>query len=174
MPTERRNERLARHIVSTALAVPVERYEDGSAPAQVDGVIRYAGRNGWLEIIGDHDSAFNSQWSALERINHQLAVPGLQRRWSVWLLRRASVKKVAQKLPDLLLRSQDAQGDKGMDIEDELAAIGVVGANRIDDDRSGVVHLHAEGWSGTAGRDDTPCRMGGGGLTGIVRRTREA
>jgi hypothetical protein len=75
---ERANERLARHIVSTVLGVPVDRFEDGMANRQVDALIHYPDRLAALEIVADHDAAFNAQWDALNRLGHKLQVPGLR------------------------------------------------------------------------------------------------
>jgi hypothetical protein len=106
---ERANERLARHIVSTVLGVPVERFEDGMANGQVDALIRYPDRLAALEVAADHDAAFNAQWVALNRLGHKLEVPGLRKAWTVQLGRRAKVRDLERELPALLLRWQDAE-----------------------------------------------------------------
>jgi len=158
VPNERPDERLARHIVSTALGVPVDRYDDGTASAQPDAKIRYPDRTAWLEIIGDHDSRFRSQWSELEKIDHKLMVPELRQRWLARLTATARIRDIKRVLPDTVLRWQDATTPADLaEIERTLDRVGIDGMSPIEEDppQGGVVHLHTSGWSGTAGRDDT-------------------
>src|SRR5690349_17902257 len=108
---EKPNEIAARQVVAHALNVVVERFEDGSAPSQVDALIHLPHGIAALEIVGDHEAAFNAQWDALERVGHQVAVPGLRRVWSAQLARTAKVREVARELPALLMRWQDAWSD---------------------------------------------------------------
>lgn len=154
MPTkERPNEKIARWIVSRVLECRVSRFEDGKQDSQVDALIHPTGGDPvGMEIVGDHDPDFNEQWSAMDKINHKIEVPGLRRRWSVSLSRSARVKTLVRVLPDLMLRLE--AGDitwSRWQVPEEFAAIGVQSAHPIDDQRSGIVHLNAEGWSGIAG-----------------------
>ena len=153
---ERDNEGLAREIVSSALNVRVDRFEDGSAPSQVDAVIRYPDRLAWLEVIADHDSVFMSQWAQLEKLEYRLEVPGLHLRWVAQLSRNVRVRRVGSQLPAILLRLQEGPYPDQLFTTSELTALGVIGVySLVDDDRpSGVVMLHAEGWSGSHGFED--------------------
>jgi hypothetical protein len=65
--TESADEELARHIVSTVLDVPVKRFEDGTAPRQVDALVHYPDCDAALEVVADHDPAYNAQQDALNR-----------------------------------------------------------------------------------------------------------
>jgi hypothetical protein len=106
-PTESSDEENARHIVSTVLGVPVDCFEDGTAPRQVDALIRYPDRDAALEVVGDHDMAFNAQQDALHRKkNHAIEVSGLHESWTVLLSRTAKIKRVKEALPALLLAMQ--------------------------------------------------------------------
>lgn len=154
---ERINERVARHIVSQALNVPVSRFEDGLADSQVDALIHYPDRHAALEVIGDHEEAFNRQWAALDRLGHRLIVPGLRYRWCVQLARRAKINEVARKLPAMLLRYEDEPDELSSararwgTAPDNMAALGVLMVYIIGGGPAGRVDLHVEGWSGSAG-----------------------
>lgn len=155
--SERCNERCARHIVATALGVPVDRFEDGTAPSQVDAVIKYPGGVvGWLEVIGDHDSDLLKQWDALKKCKHRLCVPGLRLPWVVWLRREARIQRVIKKLPTILLQLQGDQDRDETIRTPELDALGVESAQPLvnSDQSGGVVLLLDEGWSGTHGSED--------------------
>lgn len=151
--SERRNERTARHIVSQALGVPVERFEDGRAPSQVDAVIRYIdGRTAALEVVADHEDAFNAQWDALSRIGHRVPVPGTGRAWSARLSRRAKVRDVARNLPGIVAQLNDRPD--ASEACDRLDRLGVTRLEPLGADTSrppGYVYLHPEGWGGVAG-----------------------
>lgn len=151
---EKPNERAARHIVSEVLGVPVTRFDDGSAPSQVDALVHYPDGTGALEVVGDHESAFNEQWAALEKVRHRVDVPGLRSVWSAQLERRAQVRRVAQELPALVLRWQDdlSRRHARSELPQELTNLGVIMLYPLEDNqRSGYVNLHAEGWGGFAG-----------------------
>jgi hypothetical protein len=160
MATERPNERLARYVVSTALGVRVERFEDGTSNGQIDALIHLPGGPAALEIVADHEQAFNEQWAALHATEHRLNVPGLQRVWSAQLARRAKVKTVLEELPALLLKLEsDRLANRPAARHDrlplEIQRLGVRLLYPLDDDtRSGYVNLHAEGWGGWAGSED--------------------
>ena len=154
---ERANERLARHIVSTVLGVPVDRFEDGMANRQVDALIRYPDRLAALEIVADHDAAFNAQWDALNRLGHKLQVPGLRQAWMVQLGRRAKIRDVERELPAMLLAQQDSLPPEGLLWDDEssdLERLNIRSARPIDDSMaSGLAYLYAEGWWGPASEE---------------------
>jgi hypothetical protein len=150
---ERPNERLARHVVSTVLGVPVTRFEDGNAPAQVDALIHEADGCAALEIVADHEDAFNAQWDALEKTNHRVDVRGLRAVWSAQLARGASVKRVLQELPALMIQWQDNTSPRSrrMDLPDDFTRLGIRMLYQSErDGQPGYVRLHAEPWGGFA------------------------
>ncbi|MGP5319158.1 hypothetical protein ACTXMB_14600 [Arthrobacter rhombi] len=152
--TEKPNEKYARDLVSKALGVPVDRYEDGSAPSQVDALIRFPDQDAALEIVADHDSEFNAQWAALERIGHNLSIHGLAGKWWVELARSAQIRKIQRKLPDLLLSAKDSGilsgGLRGRELPSAFSAIGVKSVQPMSGGPDETVYLHVEGWSGSA------------------------
>src|SRR5215204_5678435 len=77
------------------------------ANAQVDALVHYPDRKAALEVVADYDAAFNEQWAALERIGQRVDVPALGQCWMVQLQRDASVRRVVNELPALLLDWQD-------------------------------------------------------------------
>ena len=81
----------------------VARFEDGTAPAQVDALIHYADREAALEVVADHDPNYNKQQDALRRTKDQIEVSGLRKSWMVLLSRRANINRVKAALPELLL-----------------------------------------------------------------------
>jgi hypothetical protein len=150
---ERPNERLARHIVATALGVPVRRFEDGKANGQVDAVFSQPDGVAALEVIADHEDAFNAQWDALEKVRHRVFVPGLRDAWSAQLARTARVKDVVRRLPSLMVALQDAASEPMADvrsIQEDIERLGIRMLYPLKGDSSGYVNLHAEGWSGFA------------------------
>lgn len=156
---ERGNERAARHIVSRALGVPVERFEDGRAPGQVDAVFTHPdGRVAALEVVADHEDAFNAQWDALAKIGHMLTVPGLDGAWAAQLSRSAKVREVVKLLPHLAIRWQHQVGEwrpvrrHRADVPADIRNLGVRSVYRLEGgEGNGVIRLHAEGWGGSAG-----------------------
>jgi len=66
-PAEGPNERRAREIVAKVLGVEVERHDYGTAPRQVDALVRYPDRLAALEVVAGPDEAFNRQQDALHR-----------------------------------------------------------------------------------------------------------
>jgi hypothetical protein len=150
---EKPNERLARHIVSTTLGLPVTRYEDGTADSQVDALIHGSEGAAVLEIVADHEASFNAQWDALERVGHRVEVPGLRRAWSAQLARRSKVNGVVKALPLLMRRLEGQLNDarRPRDLPEALTRLGIKMLYPLDDDkRSGYVNLHPEGWGGFA------------------------
>lgn len=155
---ERPDERLARHIVSTVLGVPVTRFEDGTANSQVDALIHYPDRIAALEVVADHDAAFNAQWEALERTGHRVEVPGLRQAWMVRLSREAKVRDVVRALPALLLAWQDnpTPARPRWDPPDDLAQLNVLSAWPMErSSASGRAYLFTEGFGGFGGDEHT-------------------
>jgi hypothetical protein len=113
-PTESWDEELARDIVSTVLGVPVKRFEDGTAPGQIDALIDYPDRRAALEIVADVEPMFRSQQAALYgRHKDAVEVSGLQKSWMVVLRPEANIKDVKRRLPALLLDLQDNPSPRG-------------------------------------------------------------
>jgi hypothetical protein len=158
--TERADEEIARHIVSNVLGVPVKRFEDGTAPRQVDALIRYPDRDAALEIVADHDEVFKRQQDALYRRKGQIReVSGLRKSWMVLLSHEANIKDLKRRLPALLLEWQDnpPQGRQPWGIDtSELDRLGIIRAWPNDASNvAGQVHLVPVGWGGFAGDEDT-------------------
>ena len=162
---ERPDERVARHIVSEALNCPVTRYEDGLQPSQVDALIHYEDNVAALEIVGDHEAAFNQQWDALEKAGHKVHVPGLSMNWSAQLARTASVRRVVKKLPALMQQFQDqllgVGAPKSHDLPEPFTALGIMMLFPVEhDDPSGVVNLFAGGWTYWPSATNLPAWVG--------------
>ena len=157
--TERPDERLARHIVSTVLGVPVERHDYGTAPRQVDALVCYPDRVAALEVVADPDKEFNDQQVALYGKKNPLEVPGLRKSWIVLLSRQAKINNVKRALPALLLDLQDNPPPKRSpwDVEpSELNRLGITSADPIyESTESGRVWLLPVGWGGWVGDEGT-------------------
>lgn len=166
--TENPDEELARQIVSTVLGVPVDRFEDGTAPRQVDALIRFPDRDAALEIVADHDEVFQRQQDALYRKHKEsVEVSGLRKSWMVLLSHEANIKDVKRRIPALLLNLQDNAPPSRQPWEVKpwkLDELGVRRAWSMDAGRvwptnasnvSGRVHLVPQGWGGFAGDERT-------------------
>lgn len=155
--TERHDEEQARHIVATVLGVPVDRFDYGTAPRQVDGLVRYPDREAALEVVADHDPTYNKQVDALSHVKHKVEVPGLRKSWIVTLSREAKINKVKQALPALLLDLQDNPRPKrpSWDVEsselDRLGIISAIDAGTVP----GRVYLVSDPWGGFGGHEGT-------------------
>ena len=116
---EKPDERLARYVVSRSLGVPVTRYDDGSEHGQVDALIHLGPEPAALEIVADHEQAFNAQWAALEQVSHRVDVPRTEAGVVGATGPSRQVKDVAAALPELMLRYQDNDdADEGHRIRD--------------------------------------------------------
>jgi hypothetical protein len=157
--TERPDEELARQIVSTVLGVPVDRFEDGKANRQVDALIRYRDSHAALEVVADHDKAFNDQQAALHDSNDRIEVSGLRESWIVLLSRQAKIKRVKEELPDLLraFQANPPPRRKPWDIEPSaLDRLGITRAWPMDRSTvSGRVYLVPQAWGGFGGHEGT-------------------
>ena len=156
---ERPNERVARYVVSTALAVDVVRVENRSAASHGDARFVYAdGRRAMLAVVADQDSPVDAQWAALENVEHRLTVPGLRGTWVAQLAWQAKLRDVGRDLPRLAIQWQHrlkASGStgrfRGM-LPVSLHRLGVRAFDKLrEGDDPGVIRLMTEGWSGTAG-----------------------
>jgi hypothetical protein len=179
-PDEGRDELWAREIVETILGVPVKRFDDGTAPRQVDALVGYPDRVAALEIVTDPDEPFQSLQAELDREN-PIKVPALRESWVVVLLSReswivvlspeakikkikAEIKKIKQELPALLLAFQDNPSLKREPLgyrTFELHRLGILSAKPIDNSTApGRVWLTVEAW-GRGHRRRAQCwRMG--------------
>lgn len=147
---ERPNERAARHVVARVLGHRVSRHEDGKFDSQVDALIHGPDEIAALEVVADHEEAFNAQWAALERLNHRLEVPSLQRLWSAQLARTAKVRDVVKRLPDLVLaleRSQHSDAERAEAL-DAIRRLRVQTIRPVEGAQPGRINLHVEGWGG--------------------------
>jgi hypothetical protein len=158
-PTENPEEELARHVVTTVLDVPVKRFEDGTAPRQVDALIHYPSGDAALEVVADHDPDYNAQQDALHRMSDRIEVSGLRKSWMALLNRKASINRVKAALPQLLLDLQDNPPPTGQpsDINpSELDRLGVTKVWPIETSAvSGRVYLVPQAWGGFAGTEHT-------------------
>lgn len=148
---ERPNERAARKIVSSVLNLPVIRYEDGTSDGQVDALILRPDYSAALEIIADHEDAFNAQWQALNKVGHKVEVPDLKHAWFAQLARTARVKTVVRRLPAIALAAQQSITDGvplDASMEKEMDMLGILSLDPLEHEKSGMVRLHAEGWGG--------------------------
>lgn len=118
---------------------------------------------GALEIVADHESEFNAQWAALEKLGHRLDAPGVVGVWNARLARRARVGDVAKQLPKLtvawqewmLARDSESWRRRGEVLPEEITRLGVRSMSCVQGAAGdGVIHLYAEGWSGWTGDDD--------------------
>jgi hypothetical protein len=155
---ERPDEELARDIVSTVLGVPVDRFEDGKANRQVDALIRYQDGDAALEIVADHDKAFNDQQAALHDSNDRIEVSGLRESWIVSLSRQARIKRVKEELPDLLRAFQANPPSRRSRMgfrTVELERLGIKSALPTASRAPGRVYLVPQGWGGFGGHEGT-------------------
>ena len=169
-PNEREEELLARKIVSNVLGVPVDRFDYGTAKSQVDALVRYPDRVAALEVVADHDPAYNKQSDALSRAKHKVEVPGLRESWIVTLSRKANINNVKRALPALLLDLQDNPPPRRRpwDVDpSELDRLGIKSASPTPSSSvSSRVYLVTEGWGGFAGNEGTV----GEWVTGVLAK----
>lgn len=117
----------------------------------------YAEGHAPLEVIGDHDDAFNRVWRAIEKYGKDLHVAGLRSRWVVTVTADAHIKGLVRTLPARLLAAQDEPGaDAGWRrprLPEMLDDLDLNGAYPCAGEPVGQVRLRHPGWSGTAGAD---------------------
>jgi hypothetical protein len=148
-PKEGHLERLARRIVAEALGVEVTRYDDGSAPRQVDALIHLPSGSVPLEVVSDEDPAFEQQWAELGRRGHVIRTD-LPSSWYVFLTNRGHVRELHAQL---LRLPADWPWDGGADeyelpaALEKLGVADVVEAERIGADDRGKIVLSHQGWN---------------------------
>ena len=145
--------------MSTVLGVPVKRFEGGTAPRQVDALVRYPDCDASLEVVADHDPDYNAQQDALNRRKHQVQVSELRKSWMVLLNRRANIKDVERRLPALLrdLENDPPARRRPWDVEpSELDQLGITRAWPMDPSTvPGRVYLVPQAWGGFPGTKHT-------------------
>ncbi len=152
---ERPNEEAARHILASVLGVPVTPHDDGRRDSMVDALIHYPDRTEAVEVVADHDPAFNAQWEALRRLGHRIQVPGLRSGWHVELEHRTRVRDVREQLGELL-RDMESVGWSDLrhvdadQLGEQAAVLGVSNVYEDPDGPPGVVRLSPQPWSGFA------------------------
>lgn len=139
------SEKLARHLVSSVLRVPVRWHDDGSQQSMVDAMIEYPDRLGALEIIGDHDEAFASMASLLAKQDH-FNFDSLKGSWQVWIQHDTKVKDLRPRLGDLLAALEAAGQHRYPPRSGRSAVRGVDSAHLVDGE-AGLVRLRPAGWS---------------------------
>lgn len=145
-PAEGELERWARQIVAADLGLRVDRYDDGTASAQVDAVIRADGSPIPLEVIGDHDSAHLAMWNRLQPMKFCLQVDSSAQGWIVWLRTSAKIVRLERELPVLLagLEWPDDDLSDQVEIPPAIWRLGVVGLKPLEE--HGIIRLYPEGW----------------------------
>ena len=153
------DELLARHVVVMVLAVPVERFDYGTAPRQVDALVHYPDRVAALEVVGDHDPKFRRQEEALTRVKHQIDVSGLRKSSMVLLTRKANINKVKEALPTLLLDLQHNPPARRQPWDIEPSELDRLGITKVwlneRSTVSGRVYILPQAWGGFAGNEHT-------------------
>lgn len=103
MPRERPEEDQARAVVSEALGVPVEPYDDGSDSGMVDGVFTTpTGRLAALEVVSDVNEVRMRQWARIAKTNERLDIPGLKHGWWVQVRPHANINQLERRLCEVL------------------------------------------------------------------------
>lgn len=146
-PAEGRFEQLAREIVAHELGVEVTRFDDGSAPLQVDAMIHLPGGHVPLEVVADHHVEHERQWNALDKLGRSIDLAPDAAGWWVTIEHTADVRRLRTELPAMLAALPD-EGERDIlepDIPGEFYALGVVGLQPLE--RPGVAYLSDEGWN---------------------------
>lgn len=145
-PKEGPLERLARQIVAEELGVAVDRHDDGTAPSQVDAIVRYPQGPVPLEVVADQDAHYEQQWAELKRRGPLLRTE-LSRSWAVFLNNRGRVRELRALLPRALATWPGLTSPGDDSVPAELRRLGVVDVVEIDSREPGAVVLTHEGWN---------------------------
>lgn len=159
-PEEGLLERLARRIVAEHLDVQVERFDDGTAPRQPDGLIQLAdATTAPLEVVSDHDVAYNRLSDALKRQGSTIGLPADEASWYISIRHNANLKRIRELAPALLrslpagdLREGVVPADTwaaGQDHADQLEALATLGVAYLAaiPDHHGAIVIRTNGWS---------------------------
>jgi len=145
--------------VASVLGVPVERFDYGTAPGQVDALVCYPDRVAALEVVADHEEAYTEQQDALHDSNDRIEVEGLRDSWTVLLSRRAKINKVRRALPAILLALQSNPPPRPSRLgyrTRELDRLGISSAwPRRTSTMPGRVYVLPQPWGGFAGTERT-------------------
>jgi hypothetical protein len=159
-PAEGLEECVARELVALELNVEVSRYDDGSADNQPDALIHFPTGPVPLEVVRDHDVAFNRFDNAARKIGWSVITSPDQPGWYVSLRHTADLRHVRAQLPALLqdlpvhwFQSESTPGDAVFLQDDReyalasylLERLGVVFLQPLPE-KAGVIRLTAEGW----------------------------
>lgn len=144
---EGRLEELAREIGAHELGVPVARFDDGSAPSQVDAFIHLAEGPVPLEVVGDHHVEHERQWRALEKFGRSVDLESGAQGWWVTVAHWADIRRVRVALPGLLAAIPPEEDRDWLepDVPDDAWALGVVGLQRTES--PGRAYISDEGWN---------------------------
>lgn len=113
MQSDRFEEVIARQIVSEALDVEVELYDDGSKVGgrMVDAVFKYPeGSTAALEIVGDVDVPSAQQWGRLAKDGFTFQIEGLNHGWFVSIYDRVSIDNLVRGELLAILGRLEAEG----------------------------------------------------------------
>ncbi|UFU15988.1 hypothetical protein LQK89_17360 (plasmid) [Curtobacterium sp. C1] len=159
-PEERPLERMARAIVACHLDTLVERSDDGTAPGQPDGLIYLPdGTYAPLEVVSDHDVAYARLSDAFERQGELIAIDPASPGWYVSLHHGSRLKRIRQRVPEILQELPPAEFVEGVVPADTWAA-GPDHVQRLDElaelgvaylaaypDRPGLIGFGTKGWN---------------------------
>jgi hypothetical protein len=160
---ERVDEATARRVVSDALGVSVELYDDGTREGgrMVDALFTYPdGRKAALEVVSDVDVRSTQQFARLARDNALFSVAGLSHGWYVSIGQKANIDKLVERDLVQILGPLEAAGavryegpNQGAQLSpavERLAARHGIRATRIEAWPAGRVILNPGPWVGSA------------------------
>lgn len=159
-PEERPLERMARAIVAHHLDTLVERSDDGTAPGQPDGLIYLTdGSYAPLEVVSDNDVPHRRLSDALDRQGATITIAPDAPGWYVALHHGSNLKRIRQRVPEILQELPPTEFIDGVVPADTWAA-GPDHAGRLDElaeigvaylagypDRAGLIGFGTKGWS---------------------------
>ncbi|MBT1669650.1 hypothetical protein KK092_09675 [Curtobacterium flaccumfaciens pv. flaccumfaciens] len=159
-PEERPLERMARAIVAHHLDTLVERSDDGKAPGQPDGLIYLTdGSHAPLEVVSDNDVPHRRLSDALDRQGETIAIARNAPGWYVALHHGSNLKRIRQRVPEILHELPPSEFIDGVVPADTWAA-GPDHADRLEElaelgiaylaaypDRPGLIRFGTKGWS---------------------------
>ncbi|MGY1636033.1 hypothetical protein ACI78V_05195 [Geodermatophilus sp. SYSU D00742] len=106
-----------------------------------------------LEVVGDHDVAYERQSSALSKGRH-LDIPDLKWAWHVSLEHTTNVTSLKRRLPAVLREAEQRSGDSPRGAQrllrdsDAWEGLGLFTAHAYEDDQAGRVALMSAPFSG--------------------------
>jgi hypothetical protein len=160
-PPERDEERVARELVARELSVPVSRNDDGLADMQPDAIIHLTSGPVPLEVVRDHDVAYNRLKSAADKRGWRVSTSPNQPGWFVSLRHDADYRRVRAQIPSILEDVPVAWFSDGREPDEDLLldyncdyalvchlleAVGVVYLQVLSNE-PGIIRLSTEGWN---------------------------